>query len=743
MNEPAADTPAIPGVPPAGPAAVEHPIARVLPLLSPAHLDRDFDYLVPPELDAIAQPGVRVRVRFAGRLVDGYLLERRTHSDHSGKLVKLERVVSAERVLPPEILELATTVAARYAGTRADVLRLAIPPRHARTEIGGSKKKSVDLDAGQADSAVDASESASNAARQRVSAVKPPLRAVLPISVSLDSEAFGTEVDSNRPSANAETEAARNNSSDSLNTGQASRPTRSLDTPADAAKNSADSEARQGGTPAMSDSEANEPMSDAGAFVGEGIEPGAAPRGSMPEATPPSSDRGHDSVSISTAQSTRGQSEVAEQPRGGPQPGDAVQPIAGRGVEVAEQPGRGPQPRAGVQLSDGRQPEIAEQPPTGPQSNDVELSGISEQPRGKQLSGDGRHAAGVSSRPDIERLGGGRKAGVGGPSDVGGSSDIDGQPDIGQRPHAGPQSNDVEQSADNESSREGRLSGDGRHVGLSAGSRPGTERLGGGRKAGLGRLSNVSGQPDTGEQRDGAPQSDAGRQASDAQQSDGGEPSPVSHQSVVVGQAGIDKQPGDSRQSVVGVQSHDGSRSDVAGIDRSAVGQSGVGGPSVAGAPPNIEGQAHGGPQSNTGQRSVVGDAHDGLRSGDGGERTSDDQRSGEAGRSHAGPQSGIDEQPGDGRESIVGERSGDGRQSGVGGRAGLGGRSGGGEPGDGPGAVDRAAWGRYVHGGAFLGALAGGRGRGRGGRRCRGRIGRDGWRSWRRWWPGGGAARF
>ncbi|MFG1770144.1 primosomal protein N' [Nocardia salmonicida] len=120
--------------------AAGHPIARVLPLLSPAHLDRDFDYLVPPELDEIAQPGVRVRVRFAGRLVDGYLLERLPSSDHNGKMMPLERVVSPERVLTPEILRLATAVATRYAGTRADVLRLAIPPRHARTETGGTKK---------------------------------------------------------------------------------------------------------------------------------------------------------------------------------------------------------------------------------------------------------------------------------------------------------------------------------------------------------------------------------------------------------------------------------------------------------------------------------------------------------------------------------------------------------------------------------------------------------------------------
>lgn len=110
------------------------PVARVLPMLPLAHLDREFDYLVPVELDEAAQPGVRVRIRFAGRLVDGFLLERIAVTEHIGKLGFLDRVVSAERVLTPEIVELVTAVAARYAGTRADVLRLAIPPRHAKVE---------------------------------------------------------------------------------------------------------------------------------------------------------------------------------------------------------------------------------------------------------------------------------------------------------------------------------------------------------------------------------------------------------------------------------------------------------------------------------------------------------------------------------------------------------------------------------------------------------------------------------
>lgn len=115
-------------------AASDLPIARILPMLPLPHLDREFDYLVPEEVSSDAQPGVRVRVRFAGRLVDGFVLARLAETEHSGKLGWLDRVVSAERVLTPEIAELAEAVADRYAGTRADVLRLAIPARHARVE---------------------------------------------------------------------------------------------------------------------------------------------------------------------------------------------------------------------------------------------------------------------------------------------------------------------------------------------------------------------------------------------------------------------------------------------------------------------------------------------------------------------------------------------------------------------------------------------------------------------------------
>ena len=99
-----------------------------------AHLDRLFEYAVPDDLDADAVPGARVRVRFAGRDLDGYVVERRRAAEHEGRLAPLRRVVSPEPVLTPEVLALCRAVADRYAGTLSDVLRLAVPRRHATAE---------------------------------------------------------------------------------------------------------------------------------------------------------------------------------------------------------------------------------------------------------------------------------------------------------------------------------------------------------------------------------------------------------------------------------------------------------------------------------------------------------------------------------------------------------------------------------------------------------------------------------
>ena len=58
----------------------------------------------------------------------------RTPASTPGVLARLVKVVSAEPVLTAELARLARAVADRWAGTLADVLRLALPPRHAGAE---------------------------------------------------------------------------------------------------------------------------------------------------------------------------------------------------------------------------------------------------------------------------------------------------------------------------------------------------------------------------------------------------------------------------------------------------------------------------------------------------------------------------------------------------------------------------------------------------------------------------------
>ena len=118
--------------------AADRPIARVAVDVPLPHLDRPFDYLVPESMAGLAVPGCRVRVRFSGRLTGGYLLDRTSSTEHPGRLAFLDRVVSPEPVLTADIAGLARAVADRYGGTLADVLRLAIPPRHAAAEAAAS-----------------------------------------------------------------------------------------------------------------------------------------------------------------------------------------------------------------------------------------------------------------------------------------------------------------------------------------------------------------------------------------------------------------------------------------------------------------------------------------------------------------------------------------------------------------------------------------------------------------------------
>jgi primosomal protein N' (replication factor Y) len=111
-------------------------IARVL-LDSPLpQLDRLFDYQVPAALVDQVRIGVRVRVplRSAGRVADGFIVELVSSVEYSGVLSEIDSVVSPIPILAPEVWALARRVADRAAGSASDVVRLAVPKRQVRVE---------------------------------------------------------------------------------------------------------------------------------------------------------------------------------------------------------------------------------------------------------------------------------------------------------------------------------------------------------------------------------------------------------------------------------------------------------------------------------------------------------------------------------------------------------------------------------------------------------------------------------
>ena len=108
-------------------------IAQVYVDVGVPHLDRPFDYAVPDGLEEQVKVGIRVKVRFSGRLLNGFVVSTAETTDQT-RLVEISTIVSPEVVLPPESVRLIRAVADHCAGTFMDVARLAVPPRYARAE---------------------------------------------------------------------------------------------------------------------------------------------------------------------------------------------------------------------------------------------------------------------------------------------------------------------------------------------------------------------------------------------------------------------------------------------------------------------------------------------------------------------------------------------------------------------------------------------------------------------------------
>src|SRR5699024_2215080 len=111
----------------------ELPVASVRLVGVLPHLDRPFEYAVTPET-AAAGPGRGARWRSSGRATAGSGPARCSAPSTDRPAAPLHRLASVAVVVPPAMMRACEDVAARCAGTVGDVLRLALPPRHARAE---------------------------------------------------------------------------------------------------------------------------------------------------------------------------------------------------------------------------------------------------------------------------------------------------------------------------------------------------------------------------------------------------------------------------------------------------------------------------------------------------------------------------------------------------------------------------------------------------------------------------------
>lgn len=113
------------------------PIARLWVDNSLSHLDGTYDYLVPQRLDSSVRAGIRVGVNFAGREVEGLVLERVEATSFAG-LKPISTVLSPIVVAPPQLISLIKASSQKWLAHPYDIIRSAIPPRVASVDKGAA-----------------------------------------------------------------------------------------------------------------------------------------------------------------------------------------------------------------------------------------------------------------------------------------------------------------------------------------------------------------------------------------------------------------------------------------------------------------------------------------------------------------------------------------------------------------------------------------------------------------------------
>lgn len=101
-------------------------IAQVVVDVSNSEVDRLFDYLIPQDISV--DKGMRVAVNFAGREVEGFVIDVKENSEYDkNKLKPISRILDDEVLIIPELFPLLDFMRKRYHLRYADVLRLFVP----------------------------------------------------------------------------------------------------------------------------------------------------------------------------------------------------------------------------------------------------------------------------------------------------------------------------------------------------------------------------------------------------------------------------------------------------------------------------------------------------------------------------------------------------------------------------------------------------------------------------------------
>ncbi|MCI1219996.1 MAG: primosomal protein N' [Bifidobacterium sp.] len=144
MSEWRAEQPALDGLAPrkrrkrapsARVPAPDLPIAQVVLDVQATHLGQTFDYMVDESQSDDAVPGAMVRVRFGGQRVNGVIWNRNSNSGVPKSALRyLERVLTPGSLVGEEMRRDIALIADAYGGTRANIIRVAVPARVARVD---------------------------------------------------------------------------------------------------------------------------------------------------------------------------------------------------------------------------------------------------------------------------------------------------------------------------------------------------------------------------------------------------------------------------------------------------------------------------------------------------------------------------------------------------------------------------------------------------------------------------------